>query len=69
MKLKSKNGKVEFLMRAGKDFVKSTMDVDIAQAIIDKGKEKKQSKINGQSIAVDEKFFFPIEKEKSKKSE
>ena len=69
MTLKSKNGKVEFLMRAGKDFVKSTMDEDMAQAIIDKGKEKKKSKINSLSIAVDDKFFFPIVKEKTKKDE
>lgn len=69
MKLKSKNGKVEFMMRAGNDFVKNTMDEDMAQAIIDKGKEKKKSKINGLSIAVDDKFFFPIVKEKTKKDE
>lgn len=56
-KLKSKDGKVTFLLRAGKDFVKNQMAVASAQHIIDTGNLKKSNK-EGYPINVDNKWYF-----------
>lgn len=56
-KLKSKDGKVTFLLRAGKDFVKNQMAVASAQHIIDTGKLKKSNK-EGYPINVDNEWYF-----------
>lgn len=56
-KLKTVNGKVAFLLKTGKDFVKNQMAVASAQHIIDTG-EVKKSDIEGYSINVDDKWYF-----------
>ena len=56
-KLKSKDGKVTFLLHTGKDFVKNQMAVASAQHIIDTGKLKKSTK-EGYPINVDNKWYF-----------
>lgn len=60
MKIKRKNGKVTFLMRTGKDFVRSQMTIGFAQEIVNKG--KKVIEKDGQ-IIVDDTYFFPSESE------
>lgn len=56
-KLKNVNGKVTFLLRTGKDFVKNQMAIASAQHIIDHGKLKKSDK-PGYPINVDDKWYF-----------
>ena len=55
--LKSTNGKVTFLLRAGKDLVKNQMAAASAQHIIDNGKILK-SDITGYPINIDNKWYF-----------
>ena len=56
-KLKTANGKVAFLLKTGKDFVKNQMAVASAQHIIDTGTMQK-SDIKGYPINVDDKWYF-----------
>ena len=56
-KLKNINGKVAFLLRAGKDLVRSQMAISSAQHIIDNG-ELKKSEQSGYPINVDDKWYF-----------
>ena len=56
-KLRNINGKVNALLRTGKDFVKTCLSVSAAQHIIDTGKMKK-SKIKGYPINVGDKWYF-----------
>lgn len=56
-KLKTANGKVEFLLKTGKDLVKNQMAVASAQYIIDTGTMKK-SDIEGYPINIDDKWYF-----------
>ena len=56
-KLKSKNGRVDCLLRTGKDFVKHNLSVSAAQHIIDTGKLVKSEKEN-YPICVDNEWFF-----------
>lgn len=58
MKIKHENGMVTFVMRTGKDFVKSQMPIGSAQAIVSTGKSiaEKDGK-----IIVDDTYFFPAE--------
>lgn len=56
-KLKNVNGKVTFLLRTGKDFVRNQMAIASAQHIIDNGKLKK-SNVEGYPINVDDKWYF-----------
>ena len=56
-KLKEKDGKVEFLLRTGKDFVRNHMSVASAQHIIDGGKLMKSTKV-GYPICVNDEWFF-----------
>lgn len=56
-KLKNTNGKVNALLRTGKDLVKTCLSVSAAQHIIDTGKMKK-SNINGYPINVSDKWYF-----------
>lgn len=57
MKLKHNNGIVTYLMRTGKDFVRSTMTIGSAQGIINKGESVVEK---GYQIIVDDKYFFPL---------
>lgn len=68
-KLKNVNGKVNCLLRTGKDFVKNNISVSAAQHIIDTGKMV-ESKNPDYPICIDDKWFFEgveIEEPKSKK--
>lgn len=56
-KLKTVNGKVAFLLKTGKDFVKNQMAIASAQHIIDTG-EVKKSDVEGYPINVDDKWYF-----------
>lgn len=56
-KLKTVNGKVAFLLKTGKDFVKNQMAVASAQHIIDTG-EVKKSDVEGYPINVNDKWYF-----------
>lgn len=56
-KLKNKNGKVTFLLKAGKDFSKNEMSISAAQHIIDCG-ELVESEKDNYPICVDGKWYF-----------
>lgn len=58
MKIKHENGMVTFVMRTGKDFVKSQMPIGSAQAIVSTGKSVTEK--DGK-IVVDDTYFFPAE--------
>ena len=55
--LRSKDDKVSFLLKTGKDFVKSQMEVGFAENLIKNGKVKKSDKPDYQ-ICVDDKWYF-----------
>lgn len=59
MKLNSKNGKVEFLMVAGKDLVKNTMDEGEALKLIGKGKVTNADNHGAFNLCVDGRYYFP----------
>lgn len=61
MKIKSENGMVTFIMRAGKDMVRSKMTLGEANRIISSGTKVEKTEI---SVIVDDKYFFPVEVEK-----
>lgn len=68
-KLKNVNGKVNCLLRTGKDFVKNNISVSAAQYIIDTGKMV-ESENPDYPICIDNKWFFEgveIEEPKPKK--
>lgn len=56
-KLKNVNGRVNILLRTGKDFVKNTISVSAAQHIIDSGKQVESDKPE-YPICVDKKWYF-----------
>lgn len=63
-KLISKNNQVDFIMKAGNDFVKSQMPLDEAQKIINEAKTVDSSrKFNGFNTVVDKMYYFPMERE------
>lgn len=62
-KLKNKNGQVEFIMKAGTDFVKSQMPLEEAQKIINEAKTiEKSRKFDGFKTLINGTYYFPIEK-------
>jgi hypothetical protein len=64
MRVKHENGMVTFLMRTGKDFVRSTMTIASAMGIINHGKNVVEE--NNQ-IIVDDTYFFPAIPDRKKK--
>lgn len=60
-KLKNENGRVNSLLRSGKDFVKNNLAVSAAQHIIDTG-EVVESDKEDYPICVDNKWYFEGEK-------
>ena len=56
-KLKNENGRVNSLLRSGKDFVKNNLAVSAAQHIIDTG-EVVESDKEDYPICVDNKWYF-----------
>ena len=72
MKIKAKDNKVTFVMRAGKQFVQNTMPLSIAEQIIKSGKVVKDEQVaalcNTMFRCVDDKYFFPLEEVPAKKT-
>lgn len=63
-KLISKNNQVDFIMKAGNDFVKSQMPLEEAQKIISRAKSVDSSrKFNGFNTVVDKMYYFQTERE------
>ncbi len=63
-KLISKNNQVDFIMKAGNDFVKSQMPLNEAQRIINEAKTVDSSrKFNGFNTVADKMYYFPMERE------
>ena len=56
-KLKNENGRVNSLLRTGKDFVRNKLSVSAAQHIIDTGKIVESDK-EDYPICVDNKWYF-----------
>ena len=63
MKLITENGMVTFVMRTGKDKVRSKMSIGEAYRIIKSGKDVVE---NATEVIVDDTYFFPIEKKTRK---
>ena len=61
MKIKSENGMVTFVMRTGKDKVRSKMSIGEANRIINTGKDVVET---ATEVIVDDTYFFPAELEK-----
>ena len=64
MKLKTENGMVTFLMKAGKDKVMSEMSLKDASSIISNSQDVVETDTE---IIVDDTYIFPGEKIKSRK--
>ena len=64
MKLITENGMVTFLMKVGKDKVKNQMSLKDASAIISSSQDVVETDTE---MIVDDKYFFPAEKVKSRK--
>ena len=60
MKLKSKDGQVEYLMQAGAEVVWSRMPEEKAQKMIENGETKQSKRYKGFPLCVDDKFYFPV---------
>lgn len=69
-KLKSVNGKVTFYKKVGKDFVRNTMALSSAQAIISAGKQVKDMNVfklnNLLCRCVDKTYYFELEEDAPK---
>ena len=72
MKIKAKDNKVTFVMRAGKQFVQNIMPLSSAEQIIKSGKVVKDEQVaalrNTMFRCVDDKYFFPLEEVPAKKT-
>ena len=62
MNIKHEKGKVTYVMRTGKSFVKSVMLLAHAKAIVRRSKnvEETDKRGCGMEICVDDKYFFPV---------
>lgn len=69
-KLKTENGKVTFYKKVGKDFVRNTMALSSAQAIISAGKQVKDMNVfklnNLFCRCVDKTYYFELEEDAPK---
>lgn len=68
MKLKSINGKVPYIMAAGKDFVKDEMLLAAAEQICFRGTQTTSKLFPDFPICVDDKFYFAGTSTKPKSS-
>ena len=69
MKIKSEKGIVTFLMKTGKDLVRSTMGVGYADTLLQNAKSKEQVSIGGEKmVLVDNKYYLPIVLPKKKET-
>ena len=69
MKLKANNGKVDFIMKTGNDFVKSVMTEKSALEKIASGKVTETDIVQGYPLTVDDKYYFPAIKDAAEKTE
>ena len=62
MKIKNEKGIVTYVMRTGGTFVRSTMPLATANAIVKSGKEVEETDKRGYGteICVDDTYFFPV---------
>lgn len=67
MKLKSIDGKVPYIMAAGKDFVKDEMSLAAAERICANGRKKISKRFPDFPICIDNKFYFAEMLTKSRK--
>ena len=58
MKLKNIDGKVPYIMAAGKDFVKDEMSLAAAEQICSRGTQTASKLFPDFPICVDDKFYF-----------
>lgn len=68
MKLKSIDGKVSYIMAAGKDFVKDEMSLAAAEHICSRGTQTVSKLFPNFPICVDDKFYFAGTSTKPKSS-
>ena len=68
MKLKSTNGKVPYIMAAGKDFVKDEMSLAAAEQICARGTQTASKRFPDFPLCVDDKFYFAGTSTKPKSS-
>lgn len=68
MKLKSIDGKVSYIMAAGKDFVKNEMSLAAAKQICSRGVQTASKLFPDFPICVDDKFYFAGTSTKPKSS-
>ena len=61
MKLITENGMVTFVMKTGKDKVRSKMSIADAYRVMKSGKEVVETDTE---VIVDDTYFFPVELEK-----
>lgn len=66
MKLKEVNGKVSFIMKAGKEFVKNEMPVAEAQKFVKNGKIAESDKFKGYPVCVNDTYYFAATMPKTK---
>ena len=66
MKLTEVNGKVPFIMKAGKSFVKNEMPVVEAEKFVKNGKVTESDKFEGYPVCVNETYYFAATMPKSK---
>ena len=68
MKLKSTNGKVPYIMAAGKDFVKDEMSLAAVEQICSRGAQTTSKLFPDFPICIDDKFYFAGTSTKPKSS-
>lgn len=66
MKLKQVNGKVPFIMKVGKSFVKNEMPVTEAERFVKDGKIADSDKFEGYPICVNDIYYFAAIMSKTK---
>lgn len=65
MNIKSENGMVTFIMKAGKDKVRSSMSLAEANRIVSSAEDVVET---ATEVIVNDTYFFPIEKKSRKKT-
>lgn len=58
MKFTINDGKVAYIMVAGKDYVQGEMPLDSVNELYSKGKKRASNRFKGFPVCVDEKYFF-----------
>ena len=66
MKLKEVNGKVSFIKKAGKEFVKNEMPIADAQKFVKNGKVAESDRFAGYPVCVNDTYYFAATMPKTK---